>query len=82
MSEIKVVQFTSSEVEEQKELAYQQFLKYYKETDLKVNEIYKLLGLNNRDSTTRYIKSRLNDEGYDPLKRSGLIRRGKWLKIV
>lgn len=82
MSEIKVVQFTSSEVEEQKELAYQQFLKYYKETDLKVNEIYKLLGLNNRDSTTRYIKSRLNDEGYDTLKRSGLIRRGKWLKIV
>lgn len=82
MSMIKVVQFTSKEVESQKELKYQQFLKYYNETSLSAGEIYKLLGCNNRDSTSKHIKKRLKEEGYDTLKRSGLIRKGLWGKVV
>ena len=80
MSGIKVIQLSSHEVQNYRENMYQRFLKYYLETNLPVTEIYKILGLPNKNSNVKYIRNRLKEDGYDTLKRMWSIKKGEWLR--
>lgn len=72
--------YDSNQVLEYKERKYQQFLHYYKTTDLRVEEIFNLIGFTNiRNRTVQYIRNRLREDGYNSFKRAGSIRRGEWL---
>lgn len=77
---INVIQLSSQEVQSYRESLYQRFLHYYLETTLPVAEIFKVLGLPNKNSNVRYIRNRLKEEGYDSLKRMWSIKKGEWLK--
>lgn len=76
---INVITWTSKEVADYRERLYQRFLSYYRDTDLPVAEIYKILGLPNKNSNVKYIRNRLKEDGYDTLKRTWSIRKGEWL---
>ena len=77
---VEILSFNSHEVHEYKEQKYRQFLHYYQSTDLKVDEIFRLIGFTNtRNSTVQYIRTRLREDGYNSMKRAGSIRRGDWL---
>jgi len=76
---IKVIEFTSDETVSFRERKYNEFLKYYYETDLPVNDIFKALGLANRNSAVKYIRCRLKEDGLNTLKRHWCIRKGEWL---
>ena len=77
---VEILSYTSIEVHEYKEQKYQQFLHYYNSTDLKVEEIFRLIGFTNtRNSTVQYIRTRLREDGYNRMQRAADIRRGEWL---
>ena len=77
---IKIVTFTSKETEEYRQKKYVEFLKYYFDTDLKISDIFKCVGLNSKNSTMKYIRKRLKSEGYNTYLRGWSIRKGEWLK--
>ena len=77
---ITVRQFTSDEVKAYQEQKYDEFLKYYYETDIAVNKIYKLMGLNNTCSTVRFIRKKLKDSGENANSRWQKILKGEWLE--
>lgn len=79
MSDINVKTYSWQEVQTYKEQKYHEFLKYYFETTLKIGEIFKTIGLNKRNSTTRYIRKQLKDDGHNSFKRASKIRKGEWL---
>lgn len=76
---LRVIEFTSQQTQDYHEDKYQQFLHYYLNTDLTVSEIHRILGLNKRNSTVKYINRKLKKAGYDSLIRYWKIKRGEWL---
>ena len=76
MSEIKVITQTTAERKQEQEQTYQQFREYYDNTELRINEIFKLWGFTNlRCSGARYIRKRLREDGCNSDKRFQMIKR-------
>jgi len=76
---ITIIEYNTEERLNYREKKYQQFLKYYLETDLRINEIFSVIGVNNRNSTARYIRRQLKKDGYNSYKRIGSIHKGEWV---
>ena len=76
---ITVIETTSSEIRDYEQTRYQEFMNYYLNTTLKVNDILKLMGLTGHHSVTKYIRKRLRNEGYDSLERVWSIKKGEWI---
>ena len=77
---VSIISYNSTEVHEYKEQKYQQFLHYYKTTTMNVDEIFRIIGFTNiRNRTVQYIRTRLREDGYNSMKRAGMIRKGDWL---
>lgn len=77
---IKVTDFTTEETMNYRENKYQEFKKLYFTTELRINDIFKKMGVNRHNQTGQYILSCLKKEGFENGERGGLIRRGEWLK--
>lgn len=76
---ITVKQCKSDEVESYKEKKYQEFLKLYLETNTPVRDIFKIIKVNNTNSTARYIRNRIRREGYSSDIRWRKIKRREWV---
>lgn len=77
---ITVRESTSAQTKSYNEQKYNEFLQYYFNTDIPVQKIYQIIGLNQKNSTCRYIKKRLRKDGYNQYKRIAMIHRGEWIK--
>ena len=77
---ITVVESTTSEIKAYEESKYQEFLRYYFSTDLKVGEIFDLIGLGcSHNAVNKYIRKRLAAEGHNSLERVWSIKKGEWI---
>ena len=74
---ITVVESSTAQRLDYEQAKYQEFLRYYLGTDLKMNEIFDLMGLHSKSALTKYIRKRLVDEGYNSLERVWRIRKGE-----
>ena len=67
------------EVADYKKRKYNEFMNLYLNTNIPVTNIFKEIGLNNTNSTARYIRRCLKRDGHDALVRIQKIRKNEWV---